>query len=288
MFWRGRDESSNVETRSGLGRAGMAIGGGGGLILLVLSFVFGVDLTHLGSGPTAQAPDPRSSQRAEQKLSPEQRDLTSFTKVVLKDTEVVWGEQFRVLNRQYREPHMVIYDGMVQSACGNASNAVGPFYCPGDEKVYIDLAFYRDMERKLGAKGDFARAYVIAHEIGHHVQKQLGYTRIVDSVRRRGSERATNAASVQLELQADFLAGVWANQAQKKFNFLEDGDIAEALNAAFAVGDDRLQQRSKGYVVPDSFTHGTSKQREQAFRKGFETGDVRQAATFFPESSERL
>lgn len=283
MFWRNREESSNVETRSGIGRGGLMLGGGGGLILLVLSVFFGVDLTQLG-GVLTSVPQGDSSARNETALTPEQQEQTSFTKVVLRDTEIVWGEEFARRGLKYREPKLVIYTGVVQSACGNASNAVGPFYCPSDEKVYLDLSFYRDMERKLKAGGDFARAYVIAHEIGHHVQNQLGYMRHVEAARRSGSKRRANQASVQLELQADFLAGVWANRAQKKFQFLEPNDIDEALNAAFQVGDDRLQQRATGQVVPDSFTHGTSRQRESAFREGFQTGDLALAAKFFPGS----
>lgn len=236
-------------------------------------------------GPSASVPDGggRSSTQAEQALNPKDKEMTSFTKVVLRDTEVVWGEQFQGLGKKYRDPHMVIYSGQVQSACGSAGSAVGPFYCPGDEKIYIDLSFYRDMESKLKANGDFARAYVIAHEVGHHIQKQLGYTRFAEAARQTGEKRTANQASVKLELQADFLAGVWANQAQKKFNFLEAGDIEEAMNAAFQVGDDRLQQKARGYVVPDSFTHGTSQQRSAAFRKGFETGDVRLASQYFDQ-----
>src|SRR5205823_7863315 len=180
-----------------------------------------------------------------------------FTKVVFHDTEVVWDDLFQKMGKRYQKPVLVLYSGVVDSACGTADSAVGPFYCPGDSKVYIDLSFYRDMERKLRAPGEFARAYVIAHEVGHHVQKLLGYSRRVDEARRTGSKFEANRLSVRLELHADYLAGVWAHHGQKKFNFLARGDMESALHAAFAIGDDRLQKRARGYVVPDAFTHGT-------------------------------
>lgn len=274
MRWRDREESSNVEVRGGgLGRMGIALGGGGGLLLLAVSLLFGVDLT----------PNLTPSAPVAERVEPGNDELAHFTKVVLRDTEVVWGEEFARRGRRYREPTLVLFSQSVRSACGFASTAVGPFYCPPDERVYIDLAFYRDMERKLRAGGDFARAYVIAHEVGHHVQNQLGYMRYVDLARRSGSRDVANATSVKLELQADFLAGVWANRAQSKFRFLEAGDIDEALNAAFQVGDDRLQQRTRGVVVPDSFTHGTSAERQAAFREGFATGSLEAAAKYFAD-----
>jgi predicted metalloprotease len=276
MKWEGREESSNVEDRRSMGGRGLAIGGAGGLILLVIALFLGVDPGQiLGPG----GPDPfQEQQRA---ADPEDDRLASFSKVIFRDTEVVWEEQFQKLGKRYRKPTLVLYRGYVESACGGAESAVGPFYCPGDEKVYIDLSFYRDMERKLKAPGEFARAYVIAHEVGHHVQRLLGYSQRVDEVRRYGSKTEANHASVRLELQADFLAGVWANKGQQKFNFLEPGDIDSALHAAFQIGDDRLQRQSRGYVVPDSFTHGTSKQRTRWFTEGLKTGDVRKAAVLF-------
>lgn len=208
--------------------------------------------------------------------SADEEELAAFTKVVLADTEDVWNQ----LMPNYREPVLVLFSGQVESACGMASSASGPFYCPADEKVYIDLSFYEDLKNQLGAGGDFAQAYVIAHEVGHHVQHLLGITDKVHNLRGQVSEEEYNQLSVKLELQADFLAGVWAHHAQQTKNIIEPGDFEEALNAANAIGDDRLQQQSRGYVTPDSFTHGTSEQRMRWFRKGFETGDLAQGDTF--------
>jgi predicted metalloprotease len=217
-------------------------------------------------------------------LSPQQeaaeREAAGFVKVVLADTEDVWNKLFSEMNQQYQEPTLVMFTGVVESACGNASSASGPFYCPADRKVYIDLSFYDELKDKLNAPGDFAMAYVIAHEVGHHVQNLLGISEKVQRARSQLSETEYNKLSVKLELQADFFAGVWANHAQKMQNILEAGDIEEALNAANAIGDDRLQKQSRGVVVPDAFTHGTSAQRMYWFKKGFETGDVRQGDTF--------
>jgi uncharacterized protein len=252
----GRGESRNVEDRRGMGGRGLAMGGAGGLVLLVLSMLFGVDLTQI-TGPSDRAPQRQTA------ADPKEDSLASFTKVVFRDTEDVWNDLFQKLGKDYPEPTLVLYSGQVQSACGSASSAVGPFYCPNDGRVFIDLSFYRDLERKLEAEGDFARAYVIAHEVGHHVQQNLGY-------RRRSA-----ADSVPMELQADFLAGVWAHHAQKKFEFLEEGDLEEAITAAYQVGDDTLQKRARGHVMPDSFTHGTSAQRTYWFKQGFESGDLK-------------
>jgi predicted metalloprotease len=198
---------------------------------------------------------------------------------VLADTEDVWREQFQRMGKQYHDPTMVLFTDSVQTACGGASSAVGPFYCPGDQKVYLDLSFFRELRQRFGAPGDFAQAYVIAHEVGHHVQDELGITQRVDAMRRRMSPSQANALSVRVELQADFFAGVWAHYEQNK-GYLEKGDVEEALRAASAIGDDTLQRESQGYVVPDSFTHGTSEQRVRWFRKGYETGDIRQGDTF--------
>ncbi len=201
--------------------------------------------------------------------------------MIFGDTERIWDEQFKKMGKTYRKPTLVLFDGVVESACGTAESRVGPFYCPGDHKVYIDLAFYRDMEKKLNAPGEFARAYVIAHEVGHHVQWLLGYSKQADEMRRSGNRRLESEGSVRLELQADYLAGVWGHYGQEKYKFLERGDIDSALNAAYQIGDDRLQKKAKGYVVPDSFTHGTSKQRMRWFKKGFETGSIRDAKLLF-------
>lgn len=200
--------------------------------------------------------------------------------VVLADTEEVWDEQFHRLGRTYEKPRLVIFSNAVRSGCGYADSQVGPFYCPADRTIYIDLSFFHELERRFGAEGDFAQAYVIAHEVGHHVQKLLGISDQVQQARAAGAGKGADSLAVRLELQADFLAGMWARKAQEKFSFLEEGDIEEALNAANAIGDDTLQRRAQGRVVPDSFTHGTSAQRMRWFRRGFETGDIRQGDTF--------
>jgi predicted metalloprotease len=260
-----------------MGGGGLAIGGGfGTLIIIVLALLFGVDpraLLNQGpadSGPQAPAAGP---------TSPAEDEAAQFSRVVLADTEDVWNQIFRQLGREYHDPRMVLFSGRVDSACGTASSAVGPFYCPGDQQVYLDLSFFGELRQRFGAPGDFAQAYVIAHEVGHHVQDVLGITQKVDALRRRISEAEANRLSVRVELQADFFAGVWAHYEQGK-GYIEAGDIEEALRAASAIGDDRLQKETQGYVVPDSFTHGTSEQRVRWFRKGFETGDVRQGDTF--------
>jgi len=272
MFWEGRDESTNVEDRRGE-HAGFAIAGGGSVLLAILAFLFGGDIGGINKDPDR----PAQTKSAD----PEEEKLAHFTKVILHDTEVVWEDLFRQMSKEYRKPRLVLFSGAIDSACGRAGASVGPFYCPGDSKVYIDLSFYRDMQRQLKAPGEFARAYVIAHEVGHHVQKLLGYSQRVDEVRRYGNQGETNRMSVRLELQADYLAGVWAYHAQKKLHFLEQGDVESALNAAFQIGDDRLQKQAQGYVVPEKFTHGTSKQRVRWFQEGFKTGDVNRARLLF-------
>jgi predicted metalloprotease len=207
-------------------------------------------------------------------------ELAQFSSVVLKDTEDIWHMLFNQSGKTYREPTLVLYSGAAESSCGYSSAATGPFYCPGDEKVYIDLSFLQDLQQKLGAQGDFAMAYIIAHEVGHHVQKLLGITDQMNDLRGGVTEEEYNKYSVKLELQADFLAGVWAHHAQQTKNILEEGDVEEAVNAAAAVGDDRIQMQSQGYIVPDAFTHGTSEQRKSWFLKGFRTGDMNQGDTF--------
>jgi predicted metalloprotease len=277
MLWKGRRESENVEDRRGMGRGGLAIGGGlGTVVILLIAMFFGVDpraiLDQTGEEPAV-------STRAARPASPAEDELRHFVAVVLAETEDVWTGIFRQNGREYRDPTLVLFTDQVQSACGTAGSATGPFYCPGDQKVYIDLAFYRDLKQRLGAPGDFAQAYVIAHEVGHHVQRLLGISDKVRSAQSRMSRSQANDLSVRLELQADFFAGVWANQAKNK-GLLEAGDIDEALGAASAVGDDRLQRQAQGRVVPDSFTHGTSEQRVRWFRKGLDTGDFKQGDTF--------
>jgi predicted metalloprotease len=275
--WREGRQSDNVEDRRGMGGKGLAVGGIGSVVILVVALLLGVDPRTLlnGGGGGDTGPGTQSTRR----VNPEEDELKAFSSSVLASTEDTWTDVFRQSGQQYRPPKLVLFTGQVQSPCGLSSAAVGPFYCPGDQKVYIDLSFYRELKTRFRAPGDFAQAYVIAHEVGHHIQNLLGTMDKVDAMRGRGSEREANALSVRLELQADFYAGVWAHYAEKK-GLLESGDIEEALTAATAIGDDRLQKESQGYVVPDSFTHGTSEQRMRWFRRGFETGDIRQGDTF--------
>ncbi len=279
MRWQGRQGSGNVEDRRG--RGGLAIGGGiGGIIVLVLSLLFGgnpSDILNGGGGgqPAAEQGTGASGNTAAQD------EQGQFVSVVLKDTEDVWNKLFREqLGQDYREPTLVLFSGRDQSGCGTATSATGPFYCPADQKVYIDLSFYDQLRSRFKAPGDFAMAYVVAHEVGHHIQNQLGISGQVHEQQQRLGKAEANALSVRLELQADFLAGVWAHHAQEMKNILETGDIEEALGAANAIGDDRLQMESQGYVVPDAFTHGTSEQRMYWFKKGFQTGDINQGDTF--------
>jgi predicted metalloprotease len=278
MLWRGQRQSENIEDRRGMSRGGMAIGGGlGGIVLLVIALLMGADPRQLLEQLPTQ--DPSSRTQTSRSTTPEEEEQKQFVATVLANTEDVWADLFRQMGRQYREPKLVLFRDQVDSACGLAGAAVGPFYCPGDEKLYLDLSFFAELKTRFRAPGDFAEAYVIAHEVGHHVQRLLGTMDKVESARGPLSEQENNQLSVRLELQADFLAGVWAHYAQKK-GVLEPGDVEEALGAASAVGDDRLQRESRGYVVPDSFTHGTSEQRIRWFRKGLDTGDIRQGDTF--------
>ncbi|MBA4146399.1 MAG: metalloprotease [Cytophaga sp.] len=282
MRWSGRERSGNVEDRRGMGGK-VAIGGGiGGVIILVLSLLMGENPLNYIDTSSLQQGEEQSSPNAS--LTEEEDPQGYFVGVVLKDTEVVWTELFQTqLNSTYQEPALVLFTDGSQSGCGYASSAVGPFYCPADQKVYIDLSFYADLQNHFDAPGDFAMAYVIAHEVGHHVQNLLGISDKMRAAQQGLSEAEANRLSVKLELQADFFAGVWAHHAQKMENILDPGDIEEALTAANAIGDDRLQQQSQGRVVPDAFTHGTSKQRMYWFKKGYETGDIRQGDTFSQE-----
>jgi len=277
MLWQGQRESDNVEDARGSGGGRLVMGGGiGTVILVVLYLVLGGDPQALfNAQQQAQV-----SQPAQVNTQAPRDDASKFVAVVLADTEDAWNDVFRQMGRKYEEPRLVLFTDVIQSGCGFARGATGPFYCPQDRQVYIDLGFFRELQERLGAGGDFAEAYVIAHEVGHHVQKLLGITDRVDAARRRASEAESNRLSVRLELQADFLAGVWARYADRVKHVVEAGDIEEAIRAANAVGDDRLQSRSRGYVVPDSFTHGTSEQRVRWFRRGYETGDVSQGDTF--------
>lgn len=276
MKWRGRQGSGNILDRRGMsGRRMVGIGGGiGGIIIAIIVLLMGGDPTQLLNMGTD---DNRTEQVS---TTPAEDSLTQFVSVVLKDTETVWEKIFEQSGSEYRQPKLVLFRDEVQSACGFASAAAGPFYCPGDEQLYIDLSFCDQLRTRFGASGDFAIAYVIAHEVGHHVQKLLGITNKVDARRSRISEKGANELSVRLELQADFLAGMWAHYEQSMLNTLDPGDIDEALNAASAVGDDKLQKKYQGRIVPDAFTHGTSAQRREWFRKGFTTGDFKQGDTF--------
>lgn len=277
MLWRGRRESSNVDDRRGVTGGHVAAGGGiiGVIIYLLYNFLGG------GSGGTQQLPQIGGQQQemtAEEKEADDER--ASFTKVVMADTEDVWSKLFSEMGKTYQPPTLVLFRDGVQSACGMASAATGPFYCPGDQQVYIDLSFFRELQERFNAPGDFACAYVVAHEVGHHIQYLMGTSDKMARLRQQVSEEEYNKYSVKLELQADFLAGVWANHAQQMKNILEAGDIEEALNAASQIGDDKLQEEAQGRIVPESFTHGTSAQRVYWFKKGFQSGDINQGDTF--------
>lgn len=274
MRWREGRRSSNVDDRRRMSGGGIAAVGGGGILIALLVFLLGGDPSVIlgggGDEPAAHVSSP--PMRGDD-------ELADFVSVVLADTEDVWNDLFARSGSDYPEPRLVLFRGAQSTACGYQQSAVGPFYCPGDRSVYIDLSFYDDL-RALGGPGDFAQAYVIAHEVGHHVQNVLGTSQRVEQELARASPREQSELSVRLELQADFFAGVWAHHAQRARSILEPGDIEEALRAAAAIGDDRLQRRSQGYVAPESFTHGTSEQRARWFRRGFETGDPRQGDTF--------
>ncbi|MGE0667527.1 MAG: neutral zinc metallopeptidase [Sphingomonadales bacterium] len=289
MRWRGRRESSNIEDmrgRGGMGMGGFRLPGGGGgrgglgiigtIVVVLVGLYFGVDPSVFLGGGGMQQP----TSRAVDTSAPEARENKAFVATVLADTEDTWHGIFDQLGRTYEEPKLVMFSGTVQSACGHAQSAMGPFYCPRDRKVYLDTSFFDELSRRFGAPGDFAQAYVIAHEVGHHIQTILGISQQVDQMRGRTSQAEGNALSVRLELQADCLAGVWAYHARNTRDLLEQGDVEEALTAATAIGDDRLQQQAQGYVVPDAFTHGTSAQRVRWFRTGMQTGDIDACDTF--------
>jgi uncharacterized protein len=280
MRWTDGRRSENVEDRRGIGISRGVLGGGIGTVILVLAALyFGIDPTILlNQGAPTGVNVPSESVQAP--VPPGRDELAQFVSVVLADTEDTWHELFRQSGKTYREPKLVLFSGAVESACGFAQAAMGPFYCPMDQKVYIDLRFYQDLKERFHAPGDFAQAYVIAHEIGHHVQNLLGITDKIRSVQGRVSEAEANKLSVQVELQADCLAGVWAYHANRTRHILEKGDIEEALGAASSIGDDRLQKQTRGYVIPDSFTHGSSEQRVRWFRRGIDTGDSSNCNTF--------
>lgn len=294
MKWQGRRQSTNVEDRRGQGGTSQGFGGFNPSLLaplfkllfskvglfivgafLVISLIMGKNPLSLISNLLSGGGFQTESTEAYQPTA-EDEEMFQFCKTILGDTEVVWNK----LLKNYREPTLVLFTGSVSSACGAASSATGPFYCPGDEKVYLDYSFFDEMARRMNAPGDFAQAYVIAHEVGHHIQKITGISDKMNRLRGQVSQTEYNKYSVMLELQADFLAGVWAHHSQQMTGMMETGDLEEAMNAANAIGDDRLQKQSSGRVVPDSFTHGTSAQRMRWFRKGFETGDLSQGDTF--------
>jgi len=277
MRWEGREQSANVEDRRGMAMnaGGMIAGGGIGTLLLILIMVF------LGANPAKlmeQVGQQQPQNKQQTSVNPaDDRDapLKEFVSVVMRDTEDVWGRLFREqISARYQEPKLVLFKGQVRSACGAATASVGPFYCPGDSNLYLDFDFFRDLKNDLKAPGDFAMAYVIAHEVGHHVQNLLGLSAKVQSMQTRAGKRESNELSVRLELQADYLAGVWAHHAQTQKKILQEGDMEEAINAASRIGDDTLQKRAQGRVMPDLFTHGTSRQRVTWFSRGFKSGDL--------------
>jgi len=274
MKWQGRRGSSNVEDRRGMSSGKRFAGGGIGLIVIALI------VWLLGGNPLSVLDQAGGGTTEEYTPTPEEDEMAQFVSVVLADTEEIWGNIFQQSGMTYRQPKLVLFRDEVQSACGYATAASGPFYCPSDEKVYIDLSFCDDLQQKYGAYGDFAVAYVIAHEVGHHVQNLLGILEEVHQQRSGLSETRANQLTVRLELQADFLAGVWAHHADRMLNTIESGDIEEALRAASAIGDDVLQKKYQGRVVPDAFTHGTAEQRSAWLRKGWVTGDLEQGDTF--------
>ena len=292
MRWEGQRQSDNVEDRRRMSPRGMAIGGGGALIILIVGLLLGFDPNQIaqllnnpqgaggggGPGPAANEPE-----------SPEEIRSLEFAKTILAFTEDVWGEQFRQAGERYEKPRMVLFSEQAETGCGVAPSAVGPFYCPADRTVYLDPTFFAALRDRLGgSSAEFSQAYVIAHEVGHHVQNLLGYSQIVDEKRQTASKVEANRWSVRLELQADYLAGVWAHYGQEKFKFIEDGDIDAAIKSANAIGDDRLQKRATGFVSPEKFTHGTSAQRVKWFRSGLSTGDLSHLKAIFEMDDEEL
>ncbi len=280
MKWQGRQESDNIEDRRGMSGKGIAAGGGGlAIILLIIGLLMGKDPQQLISDFTQSNQSSQTTQSDRQETQ-EEKDLRSFAAVTLKDNENVWSKIFADHGEEYIMPKMVIFSDETQSPCGMANAQTGPFYCPADQKIYLSLYFFNQLTQQLGANGDFAFAYVISHEVAHHIQNLLGTTAKMRRAQEQTDEVGANRLSVALELQADFLAGVWAHYTQQMNNSLENGDIEEALSAASAVGDDKLQKAATGYVQPDAFTHGTSQQRMYWFKKGYTTGDISQGDTF--------
>jgi predicted metalloprotease len=292
MDWDQGQESENIEDRRRLGPKALAIGGAGSLVLLLIAYFLGVDpqkLNQLFGNPQGGVGGGGGDAQVDKgPLSPEEERSRRFASKILKLTEVVWGEQFQKIGKVYEPPHMVLFTAQVDTGCGTAPSAVGPFYCPVDKTVYLDPTFFDELQGKLGgSKADFSNAYVIAHEVGHHVQNLLGFSRIVDQ-KRRLPKAEYNQWSVRLELQADYLAGVWAYYGQKEFNFIQPGDVESAIKSANAIGDDRLQRRAGGFSSPENYTHGTSEQRVKWFTQGLQTGDLRQLRPMFEMPYEEL
>jgi len=276
MRWRGRATSTHVDDRRS--SKGKVVGGSIGIGTIIMFIAYSL-LT--GEAPVEMLQQQQQTQQTTQPVSKQDEELATFAKVVFKDNEDVWSKLFKEqLGRNYQYPTLVLYSGRTNAACGMASSATGPFYCPADAKVYIDISFFKELKRRFGSSGDFAYAYIISHEVGHHIQNLLGITDQMQSLRRRISKKEYNKLSVKLELQADYFAGVWAHHIQKTKHVLDEGDIEEAINAANSVGDDRLQKQHQGYVVPDAFTHGTSEQRMRWFIKGFKSGNIKDGDTF--------
>ncbi|MEZ5902366.1 MAG: neutral zinc metallopeptidase [Alphaproteobacteria bacterium] len=279
MRWQQGRRSTNIENRQRLGGKTVAGGGIGFLVLALIVGLMGGDpapLLREGIERTVESHISKNSGLSEEQI----KESSEFVSVVLGSTEDVWNTEFRSVGQSYSDPTLVLFTGRVSSACGYATAASGPFYCPTDQKIYIDLSFYNDLKNDLNAPGDFAQAYVIAHEVGHHVQNLMGVIPKINALKAKSSEKIANQLSVRVELQADCLSGIWARRVQDEYNMIEEGDIEEALNAASQIGDDRLQKQSQGYVVPDSFTHGSSAQRERWFRTGFNADDIDSCNTF--------
>jgi predicted metalloprotease len=289
MDWEKGEESENLEDRRGMSPRKLAIGGGiGAVIILIIGTLLGVDPDKLKQF-VGNAPGGGNGQVEERAPTAQEERSRKFAATILRFTEEVWDEQFSKAGKRYEKPKMVLFTAEVNTGCGNAPSSVGPFYCPADRTVYLDPTFFDELEQRLGgSKAEFSQAYVIAHEVGHHVQNLLGYSRIVDQKRETLSKAQFNKWSVRLELQADYLAGVWAYYGQKKFNFIEPGDVESAIKSANAIGDDRLQKRAGGFVSPERFTHGTSAQRVKWFRRGLETGDMSKLKTIFQVPYDEL
>jgi len=290
MRWQGGRQSDNLEDRRRMRPAGVAVGGVGLLLIMAVGYLMGVDPQLLNQlANEAQQAGQGGAQVEDRPLTPEEEETKEFTATILAFTEEVWDDQFRRSGEQYERPKMVLFSEQVQTGCGVAPSAVGPFYCPADKTVYLDPTFFDELAHKLGgSKGDFSQAYVIAHEVGHHVQNLLGYSDFVDEKRRTLPKEEFNQWSVRLELQADYLAGVWAHYGQQKFRFIEPGDTDEAIQSANAIGDDRLQKRSTGFTSPENYTHGMAAQRVRWFQRGLQTGDLSQLRSIFEMPYDEL